>query len=90
MEKKALFLGFIIGMVAATLGAFLFVILFTDYNLFTDFQILRYEGVLGKIMTLGAILNIAAFFILMKMKREFMARGVVLATIVLTIITLFL
>ncbi len=90
MEKKALFFGFIIGIVAATLGAFLFVSIFTEYNLFTDFQVLRYVGILGKIMTLGAILNVVAFFILIKMKREFMARGVVLATIVLTLITLFL
>lgn len=90
MKITAISIGFIIGLLAATLGAYLFVALLTDYNLFTDFQTLRGNEILGKIMTLGAILNILAFFALIRMERELMARGVVIATIVLTLVTLFL
>jgi hypothetical protein len=43
---------------------------------------------LGKIITLGAIVNLVLFFILLKFNKELMARGVVLGMILLTVITL--
>ncbi|MNT97736.1 hypothetical protein D3C72_2401230 [compost metagenome] len=51
---------------------------------------MKSEGQLGKIVTLGSILDLIAFGVLLKMNKEIMARGVVLAVIMLTIITLFL
>lgn len=90
MKKSELLIGFLIGIAAATLGAWLFVTIFTDYDLFGDFGTLRNDGLIGKIITLGAILNIIAFFGLIRLGQETMARGVVAATIVLTLITLFL
>jgi hypothetical protein len=45
---------------------------------------------MGKVMTLGAIVNIAVFFLLLHYKKELMARGIVLATIVLALLTLFM
>ncbi len=90
MQLKNLLIGLLIGMAAATLGAYIFVVLMTDYDLFRDYQVLSANGILGKIVTLGAILNIIAFFVLIRLQREMMARGVVLATIILTLITLFL
>ena len=90
MKKTDLIIGFLIGIVSALLGTFLFLALFTKYNLFTDFQVIRAEGILGKVITLGAILNIIVFFILLQKKKELMARGIVLATITLAILTMFL
>ena len=51
---------------------------------------IKTQGYLGKIITLGAVLNVIAFFILLRYNKEMMARGVILATIMLTIFTLFL
>ena len=90
MQKRDLLFGFSIGILTATIGAFIFLKLFTDYSLFVDFQKLRIVGIVGKVMTLGAILNLVAFFILLKLKKDFIARGVIFATIILTILTLFL
>lgn len=45
-------------------------------------------GYLGKIITLGTLLDLAVFAILLKRNKEFMARGVILAVIVLAISTL--
>ncbi|WP_395061550.1 hypothetical protein [Flavobacterium sp.] len=90
MKKTDLIIGFLIGIVSALLGTFLFLTLFTKYNLFTDFQAIRAEQILGKVITLGAILNIIVFFILLQKKKELMARGIVLATITLAILTMFL
>ncbi len=90
MKKTDLLIGLFIGIVSALLGASLFLAFFTNYNLFRDFEAIRAEQILGKVITLGAILNIIIFFILLKKNKELMARGVVLATIVLAIVTLFL
>jgi hypothetical protein len=45
---------------------------------------------MGKVITLGAIIDLILFFILLKINKDLMARGVVLATIILAIITMFL
>jgi len=89
MRKIDLLIGFIIGIAAALLGTYIFLIAFTPFKSLNDLPVIRAENLLGKIITLGAILNIVVFFILLKLKKELMARGVVLATIVLALITLF-
>jgi len=89
MNKIDLFYGFLIGLIATSVGAYIFIVLFTDYGFIEGIETLRARGQLGKLITLGAILNLIAFFSLLKLKKELMARGVVLATIILTVITLF-
>jgi hypothetical protein len=89
MKKSDLLIGVVVGIVAALLGSFLFVETFTAYHFVDGIQTFRAQGLLGKIITLGAILNVIIFFILLKFNKDMMARGVILATIILTIITLF-
>ena len=68
----------------------MFIIAFTPYTFLSGLQLLKYEGELGKIITLGTVLNIGMFFILLKYKKETIAKGILLAVIILTIITLFI
>ena len=89
MKKSDLVIGMLIGVIAAWIGSYLFIILFTHYTYIDGLRIMKAEGHLGKIITLGAIMNLIAFFILLHFKKELMARGVVMATILLTIVTLF-
>jgi len=89
MKKIDLLYGCLIGIIATFIGTFLFLALFTDYDYLEGIHALKAQDQLGKLITLGAILNLAAFFFLLKKKKELMARGVVLATLLLTIITLF-
>lgn len=88
MKKIDLFYGFLIGVLASFVGVFLFIAMFTDYDFLTGISTIKGEGKLGKLITLGAILNIVVFFLLLKLNKELMARGVVLATIILTVVTL--
>lgn len=88
MRKIDLFYGFLIGVLASFVGVFLFIELFTEYEFQTAISTIKAEGKLGKLITLGAILNILVFFLLLKLNKELMARGVVLATILLTFVTL--
>lgn len=90
MKKTDLLIGFILGIGVALFGTFLFLISFTEYKSFSDIQLIKQEGLLGKVVTLGAILNIAMFFLLLKINKELMARGIVLATIILALLTVFL
>ena len=90
MKKIDLVYGFIIGIISTLVGTILFLLLFTDFHSINDITIIRQEGILGKVITLGAILNIFIFFILLKNNKELMARGVVLATIILAILTVIL
>lgn len=89
MNKKEILIGFVIGILASVLGSFIFITFFTNFNFVPGIQVMKYEGKLGKLITLGSILDLVAFTILLKMNKDFMARGVVLAVIVIAILTLF-
>ena len=90
MNKTDLLIGFLIGILASFLGMFLYITLVMHTDFLAGIQSMKNEGHLGKIVTLGSIMDLIAFGILLKMNKELMARGVVLAVIALTIVTLFL
>ncbi|MDD2674073.1 MAG: hypothetical protein PHF81_04270 [Flavobacterium sp.] len=90
MNKKDLLLGFLIGIATTLLGSYIFITFFTEFKFIAGIQIMKSQGNLGKIITLGSILTLIAFGILLKMNKEMMARGVVLAVIALAILTLFI
>lgn len=89
MNKIDLLYGFLIGITATVFGSYLFIELFTQYAFVAGIQAMRLKGDLGKIITLGAVLNILIFFGLLKLNKELMARGVILSLIIITIVTLF-
>jgi hypothetical protein len=90
MNKTDILIGFVIGILGSLLGMFLYITIATDFGFISGIQIMKSQGNLGKIVTLGSILDLVAFAVLLKMNKELMARGVVLAVIMLTIVTLFL
>ena len=68
----------------------MFIIAFTPYSFLRGLLLLKYEGKLGKIVTLGILLNIGMFFGLLKYKKETIAKGIILDVILLSIINLFI
>lgn len=90
MKKTDLLIGLFIGIIASVIGSYIFIEVFSEYNFIEGIKILRFQGKLGKIISLGSILNIIVFFLLLKFNKELMARGVILGTILLTIITLLI
>ncbi|TDE45412.1 hypothetical protein E0I26_05520 [Flavobacterium rhamnosiphilum] len=90
MTKTDLFIGFLIGFATTLLGSYIFITFFTEFNFVAGIQIMKSQGNLGKIITLGSILTLAAFGVLLKMNKEPMARGVVLAVIIMAILTMFI
>ncbi|TDE03714.1 hypothetical protein [Flavobacterium sandaracinum] len=90
MNKKDVLLGFLIGIATTLIGSYLFITFFTEFTFIGGIEIMKSQGNLGKLITLGSILTLIAFGILLKMNKEIMARGVVLAVIALAILTLFI
>lgn len=90
MNKLELFYGLIIGFAGTLVGSFLFITLLTDYTFIAGIEIMNSQGSLGKLITLGSIPNLIIFAALLKLNKDMIARGVVLALIILTLITVFL
>lgn len=90
MDKKRLLIGFLIGILTSFFGSYLFVTYYVKSDFVSGIQTLKENGYLGKVITIGTILDLIAFGILLKINQDFMARGVILAVIVLAISTLFI
>jgi hypothetical protein len=90
MNKITLLTGFTIGILASILGSYLFITFFTEFSFVNGLYILKSEGKLGKIITLGSLLDLVAFGILLQLNKELMARGVILAVIAMTLACLFI
>ena len=86
---KDLIIGFVIGILTAILGCFLFLKFYTQYEFIDGINAIKNEGYLGKLIALSGVLNVGMFFLLLKLNKEVMARGVVMATIILAIVTIF-
>ena len=91
MIKKEILIGFFVGIIANAIGLLLAILVLGNGE---DIEITvkqsLSEGFFGKLVTIGAILNLAAFFIFINKKRDYRARGVLLATILVAILTFLL
>ncbi|MDG2431487.1 hypothetical protein [Flavobacterium sp.] len=90
MNKKQFAAGAVLGFVGTFLGCILYLSLFTTYEIKTGFAILESQGALGKLITLGSVINLLLFGVLLKLNQEMMARGVILSVIVMAILTIFI
>jgi len=88
MIAKNIGIGFLIGIVANAIGIFLYLQLFSDLPIKEALQTAIQQDILGKIISLGALLNLGAFFIFIKKRDYYKARGVLLATVLAAIFTL--
>lgn len=88
--RKEVLIGAITGLIVNTFGVLLFCWIFLSGTL-EDNLVNAYKfGELGKIIAVGAIPNLGTFFLFLKIKRFYRARGVLLITILLAIGILFL
>jgi len=89
MNKKNTLTGFIIGLITNAIGLFIAAKLLGKGDSFMEvMRTASNQGFLGKLISLGAILNLIAFFYFINKKQDSRARGVLIATILVTIFTL--
>ncbi|AUP81563.1 hypothetical protein C1H87_07565 [Flavivirga eckloniae] len=86
--KKDIFIGIFVGLIANAIGLFFAATLLGHGdNFVTVVKAAASEGFLGKLISLGAILNLIAFFIFIRKKQDYRARGVLLITVFIAVFT---
>lgn len=88
MIKKEIFKGMLVGLIATIFGLVFAIEIFgKSDNYSIVIQQALDEGFFGKLISIGALLNLGAFFIFIKKKQDHRARGVLIVTIIVMLIT---
>lgn len=86
--KKEIGIGILTGLIANILGVYLYITAFSDDAFMTTIQKSMSQGYFGKIVTLGAVLNLLAFFLFIKKKQDYRARGVLMITVIIAVVVM--
>lgn len=90
-NKKEVLLGVIYGIISSLIGLILAILILSENSsIIESLKNSYYENFLGKLISLGAILNVIVFFVFIKKNQDQRAKGVLLLTIFLAILTLIL
>ena len=88
--NKEIARGVLVSTFATLAGAFVYLEFFAEVDFETSLKIIKEGHLYGKILTLAAIPNLFVFFVFLKKKQDYRARGVLLATILITLTTFVL
>ena len=88
-RKKEIIIGFVVGIIANYAGTLLYILLFSDLGIVDTYNAAVEQGHIGSLLALGAILNLVAFFGFLRLKRDYRARGVMIATLLTALIILY-
>ncbi len=81
MIKKGITVGFLTGILCNITGMLIYILIFSDISIWDTIEESAESGFLGTLITAGAILNFLPFFIFLKKKQYYRARGVLFASI---------
>ncbi len=87
--KKEILIGFVVGLIANTIGTLLYIIFFSDFGITETFNVAIEQGHIGSLLALGAILNLVAFFAFLRLRRDQRAKGVLMATLLTAMVILY-
>ena len=94
MNKKEILLGIFSGFLANIVGTIFFVIiLFQEIKISNILRILSNsisDNFITKLISLGAVMNLMVFFVFLKYDFEEKAQGVLFATFIIAILTIYL
>lgn len=88
MVRKDVIIGFIIGLLANIFGVAIYIFLFSEEGFIDSIKSASNFNFIGKLVSLGAILNLIIFFVFIKTNQDHKARGVLLATLMAAIIVI--
>jgi len=91
LKNKDIIIGIVIGFVASAIGLTLSLLFFgTGDSIQESLSIAKAQGVFTKLVSIGALLNLGAFFLFINTNRESRAKGVLIATIIVALITIII
>ena len=87
---KDIFIGILVSLFATAAGFFLYIEFFSEFSFNETLQMIEDGGLYGKVLSIAAIPNLFVFFIYIKKKQDNRAKGVLMTTILIALITLIL
>jgi len=87
--QKEVLTGFLVGIIANTIGTLLYIVMFSDLSIAETFKAAIEQEHIGSLLALGAVLNLIAFFGFLRLKRDYRARGVMIATVLTALVILY-
>lgn len=88
--KTEMLIGFLVALVATSFGCFLFIEFFSTVDFNQSLELIKEGNLEGKVLVLGALANFFVFFVFLKKKQIYRARGVLMETFLIAFIVLLL
>ena len=88
--KKEIGIGVLVSLACTLAGMYIYVAIFTDYDLIHAIEMAYQEKFLGGLIAIGGGANFLPFFVYLKKNKVYRARGVVIFSILLALIILVL
>lgn len=88
--KKEILIGFVVGLIATAFGCFIFIEFISKFDLAKGIELIIEGDLEGRVLVLGAIANFFVFFVFLKKKQIYRARGVLMETFFIAFLVLLL
>jgi len=88
--KKEIAIGILIALICTIAGMYIYVAVFTSYDLIYALEMAYEDQFLGGLIAIGAAANFIPFFVYLKKNEIYRARGVLIFCIVLAFLILIL
>ncbi|MDY7395710.1 hypothetical protein UMM65_10685 [Aureibaculum sp. 2210JD6-5] len=86
--KKEILIGFLVGLFATAMGFYLYVEYALEGTFEESLAVLKENSLYGQVLSIAAIPNLLAFFVFIKKRQDYRARGVLIATLVVAFLIL--
>ncbi len=86
--RKEILIGVIVGLLATIIGFYLYVEFALKGSFSDALEVIKTQKLYGMILSIAALPNLLAFFIFIKRKQDYRARGVLIATFLVAFLIL--
>ena len=83
--KLNVLIGVLVGFIATGIGFYFYTQVFNEFSMKFIKKLIAEEDYLGEILAYSVIPNLLAFFVFIKRKEDYKARGVIIATMIVAI-----
>lgn len=88
--RKEILIGIVFSIIATATGFFMYLEFFSNYSFELTWQKVQEGNLYSSVLALAAIPNLFVFFIFIKKKQDYRARGVLMASIFTALVTFVL
>lgn len=86
--RKEILVGFLVGLLATAMGFYFYVEFVLNGSFQESLTIINNKNLYGQILSIAAIPNLLVFFVFIKKKQDYRARGVLIATFLVAFLIL--